>query len=168
MIKFVSNHRNGSPSLSLLWPFFSRRIKACIQKCLSSCSHSLFWLFDIAIKYRDELPENKCVLPDSRPLGRNQARKLHVYVNPLHTEKRSAYLDGLYNTWELVSNVEDPYLNPASLARFGIKCHNLLQESSYDEAPRPCLPRTNLSCPSVHGNIFHGRDEKQGSLGILF
>jgi hypothetical protein len=44
-------------------------------------------------------------------------------------------VDRLFDAWGLVSNVEDPYLSPASLARFGIKCHNLLQESSFDEAP---------------------------------
>ncbi|GIJ88912.1 hypothetical protein Asppvi_007840 [Aspergillus pseudoviridinutans] len=62
-------------------------------------------------------------------------KKHHAYVNPLYKEKRDAYVDGLHDTWKLVSNVEDPYLGPASLAKFGIECHNLLQESSFDEAP---------------------------------
>ncbi|KAF7125773.1 hypothetical protein CNMCM5793_002066 [Aspergillus hiratsukae] len=53
----------------------------------------------------------------------------------LKTKKRDEYVDGLFNTWPLVARVEDPYLDLASLARFGIKCHNLLQESSFDEAP---------------------------------
>ncbi|GIJ98489.1 hypothetical protein Aspvir_000606 [Aspergillus viridinutans] len=68
-------------------------------------------------------------------LGTAKQEKHHVCVNPLYNEKRNAYLDGLYDTWELVSNVENPYLGPASLARFGIKCHNLLQESSFVEVP---------------------------------
>jgi hypothetical protein len=67
--------------------------------------------------------------------GKAKPKKHRVYVNPVYDEKRDSYVEGLYNTWEQVSTREDPYLNAASFTTSGIKCHNLLKESSFDEAP---------------------------------
>ncbi|KAH1276172.1 hypothetical protein KXW98_002298 [Aspergillus fumigatus] len=36
-----------------------------------------------------------------------------VYVNPRFEKKCDAYMDELFDTWELALNVDDPYLDPA-------------------------------------------------------
>lgn len=93
--------------------------------------------------------------------GKAKPKKHHMYVNPLYKKKRDAYVDELYNTWELVSTrEEDPYLGPASCARFGIKCHDLLQESSFDEAPN--APRFFRKIPrgKLQGYLVNMDDEE--------
>lgn len=76
-------------------------------------------------------------------------------------------MDELFDTWELALNVDDPYLDPA-FARFGIKFHNLLQVSSFDEAHMPLnafakrLVRDYRITQSINQSINQDNEETMG------